>query len=332
MFKRIVLAIAIFSMIFLWEGNSLSQTTKPVKLRFAAAGLGSSWYVVAAAISELLRPQLPQGSTVDVLPSAGGVGNAILISEGRAEIALTHSVIARWAHDGTVSFKTKQENICGIVGEMDKYDMAVVVTKKCGITSIDQIREQKFPLRLMTVDVGGLGELGTRHILEAYGMSYEALKSWGGSVTHTSRQVIASSIRDGHADAFIHIVTPGHPALSEIVLTTEMRFLPLKGEAIKLLGEKYGWGKGNIPANTFKRQEQDVPTVSAPTVIVSTKTIPDEVAYLLTKTVSEEKVKLVQAHAGMKDFNPSEAWKKEKIWVDLHPGATKYFKEKGWLK
>ena len=332
MFKRIVLTITIFSMIFLWVGNSLSQTTKPVKLRFAAAGLGSSWYVVAAAISELLRPQLSSGSTVDVLPSPGGVGNAIMVSEGRAEIALTHSVIARWAHDGTVAFKAKQENILGIVGAMDKYDMAVVLTKKCGITSIDQIKEKKYPLRLMTVDVGGLGELGTRQILEAYGMSYEALKSWGGSVTHTSRTVIASSIRDGHADAFIHIVTPGHPALSEIVLTTEMRFLPLKEEAIKILEEKYGWGRGSIPANTFKGQEQDVSTVSAPTVVVATKTISDDVAYLLTKTISEGKAKLVQAHAGMKDFNPSEAWKREKIWVDLHPGAMKYFKEKGWLK
>lgn len=330
--KTIILLVVVLSMVILSEENAISQTTKPVKLRFAAAGLGSSWYVVAAAIAELLKPQLPAGSTVDVLPSAGGVGNAILIAENRAELALTHNVIARWAYDGTVSFKTKQENICGIVGEMDKYDMAVVVTKKSGITSIDQIKEKRFPLRLMTVDVGGLGELGTRHILEAYGMSYENLKSWGGSVTHTSRTVIASAIKDGHADAFIHIVTPGHPALSEIVLTTEMRFLPLKEDSIKTLGDKYGWGKGIIPANTFKRQEQDVQTVSAPTVLVATKTIPDEVAYLLAKTISEDKAKLVQAHAGMKDFNPSEAWKREKIWVDLHPGAIKYFKEKGWLK
>ena len=254
------------------------------------------------------------------------------MADGRAELALTHSVAARWAHDGTVSFKTKQENIRGIVGEMDTYYMAIVVTKKSGLTSIEQIKEKKFPLRLMTVPVGGNGELGARHILEAYGMSYEMLKSWGGAITHTSRTAITDALRDGHADAHIHIVTPGHPALSEITLTTDVRFLPLKPEVIDTLSGKYGYSKIAIPANTFKRQESDVPTVGSPTVLIASKQLPNEVTYWIAKVVSENKAKLVQAHAGLKDFNPQEAWKKEKIWVDLHPGAVQYYKERGWIK
>lgn len=330
--RRLVCMMLVLSMVALAAPAAWSQTSQPVKLRFAAAGLGSSWYVVASAISELLRPQLPAQSTVDVLPSAGGIGNAIIAADGRADLALTHSVVARWALDGTVAFKTKQENLRGIAGAIDKYDMAFVITKKSGITSIDELKAKKFPLRLTTVDVGGLGEMGTRHILEAYGLSYDLIKSWGGSVTHTSRQVIVGSIRDGHADAFVHIVTPGHPALSEVVLTTEMRFLPLSVGAVKSLNEKYGWGKGMIPAKTFKGQDEDVLTVSAPTVLVCGKGVADEAVYRLTKIIVEEKDKLIRAHAGMKGFDPAQACKKENIWLDLHPGAAKYYKEKGFLK
>jgi len=327
-----VLLVVVCALTFLWNGSAIAQGAKPIHLRIAAAGLGSSLYVYAAAIGELLKPHLPQGSTVDILPSPGGVANAILVADGRAELALTHSVAARWANDGTVSFKTKQENIRGIVGEMDAYFMAVIVTKKSGISSIDQIKEKKFPLRLMTVPVGGNGEIGTRHILESYGMSYEMLKSWGGSVAHTSRTAITDAMRDGHADAHIHIATPGHPAISEIALTTDVRFLPLKEEIIKTLGNKYGYSKTSIPAKTFKRQDDEVPTIGAPTVLIAAKTLPDEVAYWTAKVVSENKAKLVQAHAGLKDFNPEEAWKREKVWTDLHPGAAKYYKERGWMK
>lgn len=327
------LTVTLFSaMIALVAPAAWAQTAQPVKLRIAAAGLGSSWYVVSSAISELMKPQLPPQSTVDVLPSAGGVGNAILAADGRADLALTHSVVARWALDGTVAFKAKQENLRGIAGAIDKYDMAFVITKKSGITSIEDLKAKKFPLRLTTVDVGGLGELGARHILEAYGLSYDMIKSWGGSVTHTSRQVIVGSIRDGHADAFMHIVTPGHPALSEVVLTTDMRFLPLSEGAVKFLGEKYGWGRGGIPAKTFKGQDEDILTVSAPTVMVASKTVSDNAAYLVTKTLVEQKDKLIQAHAGMKGFDPAQACKKENIWLPLHPGAEKYYKEKGYLK
>jgi len=317
---------------FVTPAPSVAQTAKPLKLRFAAAGLGSAYYVYAAAIADLLKPHLPAGSTVDILPSPGGVANTILVADGRAEIGVTPSPSVRWALDGTVSFKAKQDAIRGIYGDMDEFYVASIVTRKSGIRSFEEIKEKKAPLRLMTVPVGGNGEIAARHILEAYGMSYEVLKSWGGSVTHTSRTAITDALNDCHADAFIHTVVPGHPAVGEIVVSTDVRFIPLSGKVIDELSAKYGYIRDRIAANDFKTQDYEVRTIGCPTIMIVNKNLPDEVAYWLSKVLAENKDKLVVAHAALKVFDPTQAWKKEKMWADQHPGELKYFKERGWTK
>jgi TRAP transporter TAXI family solute receptor len=309
-----------------------AQGAKPLKLRFAAAGLGSAYYVYAAAIADLLKPHLPAGSTIDILPSPGGVANTILVADGRAEIGVTPAPSVRWALDGTVSFKTKLETVRGIYGDMDEFYVASIVTKKSGIRSFEGIKEKKFPLRLMTVPVGGNGEIAARHLLEAYGMSYDMLKSWGGSITHTSRTAITDALKDGHADAFIHTVGPGHPAVGEIVVSTDVRFIPVSTAVINQLAGKYGYTRDRIKANDFKTQDYEVPTIGCPTIMIVNKNLPDDVAYWLAKVLAENKERLVVAHAALKVFEPAEAWKKEKMWADQHPGAMKYFRERGWAK
>jgi TRAP-type uncharacterized transport system substrate-binding protein len=57
-----------------------------------------------------------------------------------------------------------------------------------------------------------------------------------------------------------------------------------------------------------------------------------ETAYLLTKTIVENKEKMVKAHAGFKDFNPADAGKLDRYGIPLHPGAEKYYRDKGMIK
>jgi hypothetical protein len=56
------------------------------------------------------------------------------------------------------------------------------------------------------------------------------------------------------------------------------------------------------------------------------------VAHLLTRTIIENKKELVKAHSGFKDFLPEEAWRFDQYAIPLHPGAEKYYREKGMMK
>lgn len=170
-----------------------------------------------------------------------------------------------------------------------------------------------------------------RLILEAYGMTYEQIKSWGGQVTPTSTGVAQAQMVDGKADVWINMVTAGHPSISELAISTDLVFLPLSDEVIKKL-TAYGYEKTFLPAKSFKGQDRDVPLVGWPTILLAHRDLKPEAAYLLTKTTVENKEKLVKAHAGFKDFNPEDAWKLDRYGIPLHPGAERYYRDKGMMK
>jgi len=303
----------------------------PVHLRLASQDLGSAWYVYGANFAKLWRSALPKGSTIDVLPYGGAPANGMLMGKGEAELGFSYPAIANWALKGKVAFPTKIDVITGLVGALDKYYLAVIATKRSGIQSLEDVATKKIPVRLVSQPVGSSGEFSMRLLLEAYGMSYEAIKSWGGSVTPTSTSVAQAQMTDGKADIWIQVVTAGHPAISELAISTELKFIPTEEKIIKKMVE-YGYEKTVLPAKVFKGQDKEVNLVGFPTILIGHKDLKNEVAYLLTKVLMENKIELGKGHAGLKDFSPEEAWKFEQFEIPLHPGAKKYYQEKGFIK
>ncbi len=320
--------VLIFAVAFLLPGAGYSQA--PVRLKFASHSLGSSWYLLGAAITEILKKNLPSGSNVDLLPYAAGVGNPKLISKGEADCGLGVNVTSKWAYEGKVAYDTKMTNLRGLLGGLDTYWLAVMVRSKVEVNSLEEIIKKKYPLKLMLLTPGSLGELGARQIMDAYGISAADIKSWGGSVTNTSFEVIVSAMQDGRTDCFIQVITPGHPSVMELAVTTGIKFLPLGESIVQRLGGM-GWESSVIPANTFKGQDKDVRTVGFSSGVIVTDKFPDNVAYLLTKIVNENKDPLVKVYNAVKVFDPKTAWQESKNRIPLHPAAVRYYKDKKWM-
>jgi TRAP transporter TAXI family solute receptor len=329
--KKILAAMVMVFIIALWVPTYAQEVKAPVHLRFASLDLGSAWYVYAATFAKLWREVLPKGSTIDVLPFAGGVGNALILEKGDADLGFLFSATANWAIQGRVAYSKKIDVITGLVGGLDKYYAGVMATKRSGITSLEEVAKKKLPVKFVAQPMGSASEFSMRLILEAYGMTYEQIKSWGGAVTPTSTGVAQAQMVDGKADVWINMVTAGHPSISELAISTDLVFLPLSDEVIKKL-TAYGYEKTFLPAKSFKGQDRDVPLVGWPTILLAHRELKPEVAYLLTKTTVENKEKLVKGHAGFKDFSPADAWKLDRYGIPLHPGAEKYYRDKGMMK
>jgi uncharacterized protein len=304
---------------------------QPVTLAFATLDTGSAWYVYGATMAELLRQALPAGSNVDVKPFAGGVGNAKLVAKNETPLALSFTVTNRWAFEGKEAYDTRLENIRALVGGLDTYYLVAIAQKKLGINSLREIKDKKVPVRIFTQPVGALGEFGGRQLLRAYGLSYADIKGWGGATTHVGYNVIVDAFKDGRADLLLAVVTPKHPSVSEIATFTDVKFLALEPEMIKGL-EPLGYTPATMPANTFKNQPEPVHTVGFPTVVITNKDLPEPIAYTVTRTLIENKDALVRGHAGLAAFDPSTAWRPEKVGIALHPGAERAYREKGWMK
>ncbi len=323
-----VLSLVILSLSIQVQAQELKA---PVHMRFATQDLGSAWYMYGANFSKLWRAVLPKASTIDVLPFGGAPANSLLIDKGDADIALSFTSIANWAVRGKVAYNKRIDSVTGIVGALDRYYLATMATKRSGVTSLEEVAKKKMPVRIVSQPVGSSAEFSMRLLLEAYGMSYDIIKSWGGSVTPTSTGMAQSQMTDGKADIWIQVVTAGHPAVSELALTTELVFLPYSDAVVKKMTE-YGYEKTVLPAKVFKGQEKEVPLVGFPTILIGHKDVKAEAVYVLTKALVENKAELVKAHAGFKNFLPEESWKFENFGIPLHPGAAKYFREKGMMK
>jgi uncharacterized protein len=202
---------------------------------------------------------------------------------------------------------------------------------KLNASSLKDIKDRKLPVRLYTLPVGSLGELGAKQMLKEYGISYEDIKSWGGTITHQGYKVIVDAFKDGRADMLIAVITPKHPSITEIATFSEVKFLNVEPERVKGL-TALGYQPSVMPADVFKGQSQPVTTVGFPTVLITNAALPEPVAYAITKTLIDNKEALVRGHAGLAAFDPATSWKPENVGAPLHPGAMRAYREKGWLK
>ncbi len=311
------------------------QAAKPARLIFSTQGVGTGMYVSASAIIQLVQPKLPAGSTIDMETTGGGISGPILAGTGKADLTLGNVNTTKWLYSGTVLNRPKVPGIRTLVGGFDAPYATIIATdafvKKTGFKSVGDVIAAKYPVRIAVKTVGMLGEQICRHILECYGSSYDQIKSWGGSVSHVAPADIVSMLRDGRADLTVDHVSEGQAATMELTMTSKVLFWGLPKDIVAKMVE-IGYNPQPMKAGSWPSQDYDVETVNAPIVLIANENVPEEIAYLITKTVVENKAKLVEAHASFKPFDPDTAWVPSKLGAPLHPGAARYYKERGFIK
>ncbi|NLU10021.1 MAG: TAXI family TRAP transporter solute-binding subunit [Tepidanaerobacter acetatoxydans] len=316
--------------------TSSSETSEPVNLTFATMGVGTGMYVYASSITQLIEPVLPEGSTIDVVTtSPGGVGAPIVIEEGKADLCLGNSAPAKWACTEGILGKPPVTNVASIVGGLDAPFINVMFTQsfvnKTGYTTLEEVVENKYPIRIAIKSTGSFGELACSSVLQALGIDYKTIESWGGSVTQTGSDAIVTLLRDGKADMTIDHLAAGQSATTELCMTTDMFFPQLSDELINKLVES-GWDRTIMPAGTWKGQDKDIKTVGSGQVLLCSKNLPNDIVYAMTKAICEGKEILASAHNAMSVFDPTIAWQESKCGAPLHPGAEQYYKEMGYMK
>jgi TRAP transporter TAXI family solute receptor len=308
----------------------------PVKLTLATQPLGGSWYVYGSSIAQMLRTVFPKDSVIDVIPQSGGLGNSLLISGGKADFGLSNAVSNKWAFEGIYFYKEKKApNIRGLIGGLDVVYGVVILRedfiKKTGLDTIEKIVSKKYPVRVVSKPPGSISPIFADILFSGYGITPADIKAWGGSVSLISPQAINTAFQDGQADLLIDMIPAGQPAVTELAMTTNLRFLPITDKERTKLNEA-GFESTVMPSNSFKNQQNDVLCVTPGVTIIARENLPEEVAYVITKTVCDGKPELIKLFPSLKHFDPAQAWKPEKIGMPLHPGAIRYYKEKGWMK
>ncbi|MBT5708892.1 MAG: TAXI family TRAP transporter solute-binding subunit [Verrucomicrobia bacterium] len=313
-----------------------SHPAQAADLKIATMRLGTSWYVFGATLYQLLKPEVPKGTRVEVIAKGGGVGNPITVSSGKAAIGLSNVVTSKWAYDGHPDiYKGKRQNkIRALAGGLNPVWFSALVRedyiKKTGNDTLEKIFKSKKPVRIVMKPRGSTVPVIADLIFDSLDTNRKAIQAKGGRILQVDPKQIPSIIRDGRADLYLDAVPLGHPTLTEVSLTGKVRFLPLPNRTIDFLALR-GLTPSVIP-KTYKGQSAPTPSVDLGTLIIANATMSEDLAYIVTKTICENADAMAKAHKAWNSFNPSTAWKPENTGIPLHKGAIRYYREKGWLE
>lgn len=315
-------------------GSDGPTVSGPIDLKFGTLDQGTAWYAYGASIAQLLQQVLPAGSTVDVLSYSGSIGNPKLVSDSKeAHLGFTFSVAGSWAYNGTpdTGFEKPLPSLRVLVGGMDQYWLGAMVPANAPFNSLKDVKEKQMGINVVSLPKGALGDTGTWMVMNAYGITEDDIKSWGGTITRASADVIANAIKDRRADYLMSPIVAGHPTFTELAQTSDIKFLPVEDEIVEKL-KPLGMSGAVMPAGLFRGQDEDVPMLGFNTTLIADESMDDDLAYLITKTVIEGAEKLKADNKGMASFDPAKAWSEEfTAGVPLHPGAERYYKEAGLM-
>lgn len=316
-------------------GGACARPAQDKYLSIAAMPPGTSWYVFAATLSKLLEERLPGERNVEVIARGGGIGNPILVERGEASVAISQAATAVWAYQGTgaVYQGRRCENIRAIAGGLNSVWMTALLSEayiaRTGNDTLEKALTSKRPARVVMKPAGSVVPVVADMLFESLGITRRDLIARGGDVIQVATNQIPTLLRDGRADLYIESSIRGHPTVTEVTTTVPMRFIDLPDAVLDRLR---GPGVKAVPMpQWFKGQDGPTNAVDMGTVLIVHKDMPEDLAYLITKILCEQKDEMVRAHKAWADFKPEEGGKLDNTGIPLHPGAQRYFAEKGWL-
>lgn len=252
--------------------------------------------------------------------------NAILTGKGEMAIAMSDSVIQAVEAFGAYQGKPKAENLRAMMGLWPNV-CQIVTTKDSGITKFSDLKGKRVGVGAPNSGV----ELNARMMFEAHGMTYKDAK-----VDYLSYGEAIDQIKNGQCDVAFVTSGLGNATIKELGTAKEIVFVPVEGEALKRLTAKYPfYVEWKIPKETYGTKV-DTTTAAVMNIMLVSKNLSDDVVYdLLTGIYSQKGLETIGAsHATAKrEIKPETALRGIKgTSVKLHPGAEKYYKEKGMLK
>ncbi|MFL6819999.1 MAG: TAXI family TRAP transporter solute-binding subunit [Bradyrhizobium sp.] len=283
-------------------------------------GTSGVYYPLGVAIGKIYGDKLPNIKT-QVQATKASVENLILLQQGRGEIAFTlgDSLKAAWEGDEEAGFKSKLDKLRAIGAIYPNY-IQIVATADSGIKTLADLKGKS-----LSVGAPRSGtELNSRAILSAAGLSYKDL----GKVEYLPFAESVDLMKNRQLNATLQSAGLGVASLKDLSTSTEITVVSVPKQVVDKIGPPFV--SVMIPANTYTGQDKDVPTAAVVNYLVTSSAVSEDVAYQMTKLIFESLPELANAHAAGKEIKLETAASGSP--VPLHPGAIRYYKEKGVIK
>jgi TRAP transporter TAXI family solute receptor len=318
--KRTLIAAVLFIALAGISFGRGSAETEKTTVRLATGGQTGTYYAFGSAVAQILGEKT--GITLVVQSTGASKANIQLIDAGEVEIAIVQNDVMDYAWRGVDLFNGEKINSFASMAGAYAEVCQLVANASSGIRSVADLKGKNVSVG----DAGSGVEFNARHIMEAYGLSFNDIGKQNLGVGPS-----ADALRDNKIDAFFF--TGGAPTSGIVDLATNKDIVLVEiddAHAVQLMRTYPFYTQLPIPAGTYRGQTTAAKTVAVKATFIVSSKLSENTVYRLTKALFENKAQIEAAHAKGKELTPSYAV--EGISVPFHPGAARYLREIGAIR
>ena len=299
------------------SSTSSSASSSGAKLRFVTGGESGTYYAFGSVIAQHATNNA--GVNVVGLVGNGSQANVMELQDGNAELAFCQSDVMAYAYNGTNLFEETGKVDCFSTVAALYMEQVQIVTTDASIKSVADLAGKR-------VAIGSAGSgvyFNAIDILGAYGLTEDDIIP-----TYQSFGDSANDIKDGKIDAAFIVAGAPTTAITDLATTKDVYLVSLDDEHIEsLCATSDYYTKNVIPADVYGT-DGDVTTVAVGAVILARDDVSEDAIYNFTKDLFDNAEAEVSSHAKYGELNLDFA--ASVTSVPYHPGAAKYFAEKGY--
>jgi TRAP transporter TAXI family solute receptor len=307
---------------------ALASTTMTVaQEKFITIGTGGQtgvYYVVGQSICRLLNRGTAEHSLKCTAPSTGGsVANINAIKAGDMDMGVAQSDAQFNAYNGKGDFEGDAFENLRSVFSVHPEPFTVVARADSGIETFADLKGKR-------VNIGnpGSGQYATMQVvMDALGWTNADFAL--ASELRPAEQ--SAALGDNKVDAIIYTV--GHPngSIQEATSTVDAKLIPVTGPEIdKLVADNPYYAVATIPGGMYAGTDEDVQTFGVKATFVTSADVDDETVYQVVKAVFDNFDRFKGLHPAFANLK-EEDMISQGLSAPLHPGAEKYYQERGWL-
>jgi hypothetical protein len=314
--RRLLILGVIVALIF---SVSSAWAQKSVRLSIATGGTGGVYYPLGGGMANIISKYIPYAEATAEVTTAS-VDNCLLVGKEKADLALIMADVGWDAYMGKGKFKEKIS--LRSLAVLYPNNMHIVTLEGSGIDKVSDLKGK----RISTGAPGSGTEVKGLRVLEAYGLDPD--KDMKRDRLGASES--AGALKDRKIDAYFWDGGIPTASVTDLGATPGIKMKLIGHEdAIPRMRDKYGplYVKGVIPAKSYPGQDGDVPIAVVWNILVCNEKMKEDVAYDIVKTLFDRKPELVSVHKEARHLSlePQAGGSP----IPLHPGAIRYFKEKG---
>ncbi|GFZ88703.1 hypothetical protein GCM10011497_17420 [Elstera cyanobacteriorum] len=306
-----------FALAIAVSGSAQAQTFVNV----LTGGTSGVYYPLGVALSQIYGKSLP-GSKTSVQATKASVENLNLLEAGKGEIGFTlgDALSQAWTGVADAGYPKPLQKLRGVASIYPNY-IQIVANASSGIKTLADLKGKR-----ISVGAPKSGtELNARAILNAAGLQYSDFAK----VEYLAFGESVDLMKNRQLDATLQSAGLGVASIKDLATSVDITVVAVPPEVIAKIGDA-AYQPGTIPAGTYKGQDAPTPTAAINNFLVTHAGVPDDVVYGMTKSLFDNLDGMVSAHAAAKDIKLDKAV--AGMPVPLHPGAEKFYREKGLVK